>query len=74
MSRLHHLCCSSCRSEFPFHAYDESVCPGNVNVVFFSQAINVSFLYLFGAFYIKSYLTKPADSKKDAKKETKKTK
>jgi fatty acid elongase 3 len=52
-----------CRSEFPFFDYDESVCPGKVSAIYFSQGINVSFLYLFGAFYISSYLTKKPEAK-----------
>ena len=35
------------------------MCAGAFYVSFFSQAVNVSFLYLFGSFYVVNYLSKP---------------
>ena len=43
------------RLAYPFIEFDASLCAGPVWVSAFSQAVNVSFLYLFGEFYARSY-------------------
>lgn len=41
---------------WPFLTYDSSKCSGDVWVVNFSQSVNVSFLFLFGQFFVANYL------------------
>lgn len=56
-----HRCAISLRNprfvaEAPFLVFDSSDCSGDWWVVVFAQAVNVSFLFLFGQFYVSNYL------------------
>lgn len=46
-------------STFPFLEFDSSECAGETWVVTFAQTVNVSFLFLFGQFYVSNYLCVP---------------
>ena len=55
-------------SSYPFIEYDASVCAGAPWTVAFSQGVNVTFLYLFGSFYSRSYGAKGGDTQGSKKK------
>ena len=45
-------------AEFPFFAYDADLCSGTLATSALSQGVTLSFLYLFGEFYVRNYMTK----------------
>eukprot|EP00042_Codosiga_hollandica_P048405 m.542023 g.542023 ORF g.542023 m.542023 type:complete len:292 (-) comp57656_c0_seq5:1923-2798(-) len=57
---------------FPFITHTSNVCTGTPNVAHFSNAVDLSFLYLFGNFYVVNYLQGKGDKgskdEKDGKK------
>jgi hypothetical protein len=46
------------RLEAPFVTYDRNVCGSSPFAIHFSNVVSLSFLYLFGAFYVRTYLDK----------------
>lgn len=56
----------------PFFTYDEDVCTGSHWVVTFSNLVSVSFLYLFGSFYVNNYIKKDKSAKPKTEKKAKK--
>ncbi len=60
------------RTTWPFITFDKQLCPGTLNTAHLSNAITLSFLYLFYQFYKRTYTNK--GSKETKGKETNKTK
>ena len=59
-------------AELPFFAYDKDLCAGTFATSALSQGVTLSFLYLFGEFYVRNYLTKGAGKADKAHKSPKK--
>eukprot|EP00042_Codosiga_hollandica_P048396 m.542145 g.542145 ORF g.542145 m.542145 type:complete len:331 (-) comp57656_c0_seq12:1923-2915(-) len=66
------FCFHAFRGTFPFITHTSNVCTGTPNVAHFSNAVDLSFLYLFGNFYVVNYLQGKGDKgskdEKDGKK------
>lgn len=57
----------SLTATYPFIHYSASVCGGDDWAIFFSQGVNVTFLYLFFSLYFQLYSKKPKQERKTKK-------